>query len=292
VNDDADDPNDSSTDGLEDSTIDSTERVSDKHAVTVVEEHCAAEEENCHDEILVRSKADEGIDGVLERVVLHGGVVGARDHVSDGTSEDDHEDCAPETLETDNTERRQIKILKKELLSHDLAGLHDLRQDDKANTEQDVASAVVALGLGDEETGSTDDAKGDEAGDNTNELMGLHATARKEKTRKNGGEDNHGATKHLEDGDGHINETVSHHGGGNKIEESGDSNDDRVLLLWLLSSGLNVDVDERLSVDALLVAAFVLNAIDEPAERGARAIDTNMAIDWKKGLSKVWRRPP
>jgi len=180
VDDNADDPNDSSTDSLEDSTVDGAEGISDEHTIAIVEENCATEEKNGDDQILVGSKADERIDGVLERVMTHGRVIVSGYDVSKRAGDDDHKDSTPDTLETYDLKRRKSEILEKELLGHDLTSLDDLGENDKSNAEHDVASVSVALRLWDEETGSTDDAKSNEACDDTNELMSLDATARKE----------------------------------------------------------------------------------------------------------------
>jgi len=267
LDDKADDPNDSSTDGLEDSAVDGTEGVSDEHAVAIVQEHGNAEEKHSDDQALAGGKADEGVDGVLERVMLHGRVVTARDDVGDRASDKDHEESTPETLEADDTKRRKSKILEKELLSHDLTGLDDLRANDQSDTDGHAEGVGVTLRLRDQETGSADDAESDEAGDDTDELVGLHTTARKEDARKNGGEDNHGATEHLEDGDGHIDETVCHHGGGDKIEHGRDSDDDRIRLLLRLLFGLDVNFNETVSVHVLILLALLADGITNPAHR-------------------------
>jgi len=234
LDDKTDDPNDSSTDSLKDCTVDGTEGVSDKHTIAVVEEHSSAEEKNSEDQALAGSKADEGIDGVLKRVVLHLGVIAARDDVSDGTSNKDHEKSTPKTLKTDNTQRGKSKIFQKELLSHDLTSLDDLRANDESNTNSHAEGVGITLRLRDQETSSTDDAKSDEASGDTDELVGLNATARKEDTRKNSRENNHGTTKHLEDGNRHIDKTVGHHSRSNKIKRSRDCDDEGVRLLLRL----------------------------------------------------------
>jgi len=212
LDDERDHPDDSCTDSLKDSAVDGREGVSDEHSVAVVRKDGDAEEGDSANERLVGAEADERVDCVLEAVVGHRGVVESRDEICDGARDEDHSECAPDALKSDNAHRGHVEVAKEELLNDDLAGLDDLGADDEGDADEHFGCVCRLVRLGDQQASQADHAKGDEAEDDAEDLVGEDAAAGEEDAGEDGGEDDHGATEHLEDGHRDVDEAVCHHG--------------------------------------------------------------------------------